>query len=224
MSRRHRSTTRDARRLRRPRGTAKAGLLVLLAGGTSVACLAVALRPRPLGATVPPEVAVGPARAAALGTIADVVRRSTGVLAVHRRGNGPFTDVVLHAYDAPRTGAVEASEVLVLTHSRTLRALFAWTLDREEADEAVARRVIPAGAFEDPAFARSWRDRPDVRRDVVPAGEGLLDLELLRAEGPGNAASPGWTLRLTWADGSADGTVTAEVPVDPAADGPSGRE
>ncbi len=216
--------TRWPRRCRHRRGAAKAGVLLALAGTATVGGLAVALRPQPLGASVPPEAAVGPARAAALGTLADVVRRSTGVLAVHRRGNGPFTDVVLHAYDAPRTGVVEASEVLVLSHSRTLRTVFAWTLDAAEAGEDAARAVVPASRLADPAFARSWRDRTDVRRDVVPAGEGLVDLELVAREGPGNAGTEGWTLRLTWLDGSTDARVTAEVRVDPAVIDSPGRK
>lgn len=205
---------------RRRRGSVKAGVVLTLIGGGILGGTAIAVRPRPIGAAVPIEAMVGAERAVAVESLAGILRRSAAILAVHRRGSSPFTDVVVHAFDGPRPGVIEPSEILVLTHSRTLRAVMAFTHDPTRSGGEASTRPIPRAALEDPGFARSWRDRPDVRRDVLPAGTDLVDLRLDPAEGPGNGAYPSWTLCLTWPDGSADGTITVEVRVDPATDGP----
>ena len=194
--------------------------MLTLACGGILGGAAIAFRPRPIGASVPMDTLVGAERAVAVESLAGVFRRSAAILAVHRHGASPFTDVVIQAFDGPRPGAIEPSEILVLTHSRTLRAVMAFSLDPAGSGADTATQPIPLARLQDPAFARSWRDRPDVRRDVLPAGTDLVDLTLDPAEGPGNGASGSWTLGLTWADGSADGTITVEVRVDPAPDGP----
>lgn len=193
---------------------------MLILGGSMVGGAAVAFRPRTIGASVSAETVLGAERAMAIETLADVLRRSSRIIAVHDRPGSPFTDIVIHAFDGPRRGIVERGELLVLTHSRTLRAVMAFTLDPAEADASAARTVVGDTTVASPGFARSWRDRSDVRRDLIRAGDGLVRLKLEPAEGPGNQTRPGWILTLTWADGSADGTVTGEVRVDPAGGGP----
>jgi hypothetical protein len=193
---------------------------MVVLGGTIVGGAAVAFRPRTLGASVSAETVLGAERAMAMETLADVLRRSARIIAVHDRPGAPFTDIVIQAFDGPRRGIVEPGEVLVLTHSRTLRAVMAFTLDPARVDASTARNAFDEDVIAAGGFARTWRDRPDVRRDVVPAGTGLVRIELEPAEGPGNATGAGWIMKLTWADGSADGTVTGEVRVDLAGGGP----
>ena len=211
-------------RPRRRRGSIKAGLMIALLAGGVVGTAMVAIRPRTIGASVPESAAVGPQRTVAIEALADLLGRSAGIVAVHRRDGSPFTDIVVHAFDDHRRGVIEAPEVLVLTHSRTLRAIMAFAMDPAAIDEATRSETVDRAALETPEFARRWRERPDVRRTVLAAGEGVVDLELIPQSSRGYRTSTVWTLRLTWADRSADGTVTAELPVEPAADGPRDRE
>ena len=175
-------------------------------------------------ASVSESAAAGPQRTVAIEALAELLGRSAGIVAVHRRDGSPFTDIVVHAFDDHRRGVIEAPEVLVLTHSRTLRAIMAFAMDPAAIGEASRRETMDRAALETPEFARRWRERPDVRRTVLAAGEGVVDLELIPQSSRGYRTSTVWTLRLTWADRSADGTVTAELPVEPAADGPRDRE
>jgi hypothetical protein len=208
----------------RRRGSVKAGLMIAMLAGGLVGTAMIAIRPRTIGASVPESAAVGPQRTVAIEALADLLGRSAGIVAVHRRDGSPFTDVVVHAFDDHRRGVIEAPEVLVLTHSRTLRAVMAFAMDPVAIDDASRRESVDRTTLESPEFARRWRERPDVRRTVLAAGEGVVDLELIPEASRGYRTSSVWTLRLTWADRSADGTVTAELPVEPVADGLRDRE
>lgn len=203
------------------RGSVKAGLMIALLAGGVVGTAMVALRPRSIiGASVPESAAVGPQRVLAIEALADLLSRSAGIVAVHRRDGTPFTDIVVHAFDDHRRGVIEAPEVLVLTHSRTLRAVMAFAMDPADITDEVRRETIDPEALRQPGFARQWRERLDVRRTVLAAGEGVVGLDLIPEDSRGYRTSPVWTLRLTWEDRSADGTVTAELPVEPVNDGP----
>ncbi|MFK7960037.1 MAG: hypothetical protein AB8G96_05870 [Phycisphaerales bacterium] len=214
---------RPARSWRR-RGSARAGLLTLLVGSGVVATAGIAFRPRVGGAalqsTPTAATALETERAMVVDAISRLVRGAHEVLAVRPRGREPFSEIVLWVGDAGRPGRLEAGELLVIAHSRTLRTVFAYDLDPETTSDADVE--LAPGRTGDAAFRRNWRDRPDVRRRVLATD--VQDLRLQLRDGPNTGSRSPWRLVLTWASDSADEPSQSEVDLDLVVRGTSAQE
>lgn len=202
----------------RRRGSAKAAAVMTLVGGTVVGGSVIAFKPRFSGGDpgrgVSGDAPIAEARQVELDRLATILRGSVAIIDV-RGGGGPFTEILVHLVDGPRTGQVEPTELLLLSHARTLGVLLAFRLDPDSAAATGPGggrlRPIAPSTLADPDFARNWRDRTgvDVVRDVI--ARGIVGLELAPLEPTGDQERRLWRLTLTWDDGTADHRTTASV-------------
>lgn len=147
------------------------------------------------GPEAPAEVAaLDPEHDRVADLIAGAIERSRAVVAVHPRGATSFVEVVLWISDERNPGLVDASECVVLSHSRLLRTI---VLHEPGADGDRAAIYAP----DDPQFCTARREDPDARRRILATGVRELAVE---PEGRDEAGRSMLRIALTWAGDSAD--------------------
>jgi hypothetical protein len=201
----------------RRRGGTLGPVLVALAVAGTVTVAAVYFGPRYLTASPPPPegvTAASSAHQALIEDLAEIVRRSVGVLALHERGATPYVELVLWLDELPGgvTGQPDDAELAVLSHSAILQTI---TIYRLTADEEVAGPALDPGR--DAAFCDRWRAHPGVVPLIL--ARGISDMRVERVDRDEDewmawGASGGLQrlrLSLTWAADSVDGPDEASV-------------
>lgn len=184
----------------------------------TLAATAVVIGPARLGAgTGPAEAAPTPEHRRTADLLAELLRGSHAVLAVHPRDEARrFAEIVLWLGDGEATaGVVDADEVGLLWHSRVSRTLALTTLPA-----AVAERDLPppvrtaiggdASALAGTAFAAALRTA-DAATTVVIARD-LSDLDIAWA--PSGPGADRLRIGLTWPAETVDGPDEASIVVD----------
>ncbi len=202
-------TTR--RRAPARRGLALSDSLLLLAAATLVCVAGIAVGPTFLRAAADDRDIV-PADAKCVfvcDRLREILDRSTAVIAARNGGQTGVTHLVLWHSDDGADRVLDPSEVLLLTHSAFRAVLEMSVVTPPSPDDAryhaLVAPVDPATA-EAPSFVERWRERPDVRTEIIATDVGQVVLEGL--EGPGLGG--GFRIRLTWA-ASADDEIPAEA-------------
>ena len=111
------------------------GLLATLSIVGACGVTAVVVAPRYISAgTALPEVVA--ARTTEHQTLIDglaaLIGRSEAILAIHQRGPSPFLEIVLWLHDDEEPGAIDESELAVLSHSMVLRTITIYQLSDDE--------------------------------------------------------------------------------------------
>lgn len=157
-------------------------------------------------------------------SLALLVARSVGVLAIHQRGATPYLEVVLWLDDSSGSvrGRADTCELAVLSHSAVLRTITLYRLEQAPQDDPLDGAADPlAGPPRDsPEFCNRWRADPRMTPLILARGVSDMRLE------PVGIAEDEWDeqgkwggfqrllLSLTWAPDSADGADEASVLVD----------
>lgn len=198
-------------------GVATSEVVVVLFAAGIVGATGVYVLPKVVGAgTLQAKLApdAPPADAAKAGvfeSLRKLMAESKEVLAVTLPSDAGLTEIVLWHKDEGADGAIDPSEVIVLTHSAFLGTITAHaaTNPPNATDQDFARLVgsidrVWAGH---PNFCASWRRRPDVTGRVVAADIDQMRLEPASADG----SRPGFYVRLTWATSVSDESIPDAV-------------
>lgn len=179
------------------RGVSTTSILVALSIVGTLAGTAWIARPAYLHAKSPehePIAAASEHHQEVINLIADLVRSSAEVIAIHQRGYTPYVELVLRT--AGEGEAMAADEIALISHSRVLQSITLYTHD--DVEEAFSD-LTPAGRD----FPGKWRGSPQVKPRLLAAG--VSDMLIDQVE-PGMLR-----IALTWAADSADGLDNATV-------------
>jgi len=185
------------------RGLATGEAIILLVAGSLLATASFFLVPQALqGMTIPNLPPDEPPQSPELLVTFEAVRAlmasSHRVVAVHRDQQTGLTHVVVWHYDTDLDGAMDPTEILVLTHSQFLGQITASVIGWQPStgDPDYARLTAPI-AFESaraPGFAQTWRSRDGVTNTPIAVGVEEFRLERLGGRFGENV----WRVEVRW--------------------------
>jgi hypothetical protein len=154
------------------------------------------------GMTTPNLPADEPPESPALRTTYDAVRalmaKSHAIVAVHTNEQSGLTEVVVWHRDTDIDGAIDPSELVVLTHSRFLGQVSASVLEWQPSlgDPNYARlsAPIPIESARSPGFLQMWRSREGVGTSPIAIGVERFGLERLGRR----FGEKVWCVELRW--------------------------
>lgn len=161
------------------RGLAHGETLVVLLAGTVLTVASFMFVPSALRAMTAPELPPdvppeSPTRLTAFEAIKALLSSCQEVVATHVSGDAGVTEVVLWHRDVDLDGALDPSELLVLTHSRFLGQISAASIKwqpspQDDSFEGLTRPIARAQAV-DADFPSRWRGREDMAVTTVAVG------------------------------------------------------
>ncbi len=165
-----------------------------------------------------PEVqpAANPRHQEVIESLAQLIARSAGVVAVHQRDASPYAEIVLRAFGGPDADRVRPEEVFVLSHSRILYTITLHALRETAVDPASGKQIDPPfsslslSSLRVPSFPTTWRSDPAIVSRVLATGVVDMNLKLIP---DGTSPSHLW-IELTWDEETADTPDRASVLID----------
>lgn len=157
---------------------------------------------------------VEPARRQLVDQLGELVATSDAVLLVSENPRAPVVDLVLWRNDERDPGRVNPEEIIVLSHSRTLRTITLYRLDYRRRNSPHQRDVplgyeratfppdfLPPASLRQADFCDRWRSSAQVNGVVL-----ATDVRELALESPHTPTGQDAKLRirLTWASDSVD--------------------
>jgi hypothetical protein len=162
-----------------------------------------------------------------LDGVADLVRRSAEVLAVQGRDRSPYVELVLRAADHEPAGLLDASEILVISHSQILQTITVYQFETQKEEAAGTQGAPPWPGWDlddgmlPPDFCDRWRAHPRVIGRVIATG--VADMRVEQAS-PSTGARGSLRLTLTWPSQTVDGFEAASVLAEAVMRRPLGKE
>jgi len=188
-------------------------LILPLLSFSVLAAVAVIVGPKYLHATEPGEQqrhAQSSGHQLVLDGLARLIAGSQGVIALHQRGDSPFVEVVLWLEDTSNPGLVDRHELIVVGHSRVLRTVTVYQTARHGGAAETAWES-DSMSLRSRAFCDQWRADPAIRPRVI--GTGISDMRVERID-ESSAGGARYSITLTWAEDSVDGSDEATLFVD----------
>lgn len=150
---------------------------------------------------------------AALDAIASMTSRSVEVLAIHERERSPQVEIVLWISDARNPGAIDADELVVVSHSRLLRTITMYLADSSGTRSSVGWLISREEATR-PGFCDRWRANPLVAGRVMATGVQHVRARWNSQAGSGSDSARPLEIALTWPADLVDGPDEASTVVD----------
>jgi hypothetical protein len=157
-----------------------------------------------------------------IDALAELISRSTEVLAIHEPAGSSYTELVLWLDDRERPGQIDPPELAVVSHSAVLHTIWFYTSEQTDRDsddgallgvesEPSETTSLRWSDIQRPGFCSTWRHRPDIQRRLIASGVSAFEIEHLGRSGNRSVLL---RIALTWSADSADGPDRASTVLD----------